>query len=189
MPALRRFDIDELLTRPGTYFNPDTEIVLVVDEVQDLTNAELTLALRLLEKPGQFVLCGDANQIVVDMAREVLPIVRHTPVLAGVCGTDVSQYKLPLRGAPLIMGHENVGTLTKVGSQFAKHKGFSEGDRVFLRSTMTGTHEGDLFGIPPTRREVKVMQIQIERIRDGRIVEHWRVTDELSLMRPLGGGP
>ncbi|HZO99827.1 MAG TPA: phosphoenolpyruvate hydrolase family protein [Terriglobia bacterium] len=31
---------------------------------------------------------GDANAIVVDMAREVLPIVRNTPVLAGVCGTD-----------------------------------------------------------------------------------------------------
>jgi predicted TIM-barrel enzyme len=31
---------------------------------------------------------GDANQIVLDMAREVLPVARHTPVLAGVCGTD-----------------------------------------------------------------------------------------------------
>jgi len=31
---------------------------------------------------------GDANEIVVDMAREVLPIVKETPVLAGVCGTD-----------------------------------------------------------------------------------------------------
>ncbi len=31
---------------------------------------------------------GDANQIVMDMAREVLPVVPHTPVLAGVCGTD-----------------------------------------------------------------------------------------------------
>ncbi|GIO95150.1 hypothetical protein J14TS5_02360 [Paenibacillus lautus] len=31
---------------------------------------------------------GDANQIVVDMGSEVLPVVRHTPVLAGVCGTD-----------------------------------------------------------------------------------------------------
>src|SRR5436853_6829151 len=31
---------------------------------------------------------GDANQIVMDMAREVLPVIRHTPVLAGVCGTD-----------------------------------------------------------------------------------------------------
>src|SRR5207253_5569893 len=31
---------------------------------------------------------GDANQIVLDMAREVLPVTRATPVLAGVCGTD-----------------------------------------------------------------------------------------------------
>ena len=31
---------------------------------------------------------GDANQIVVEMGAEVLPVVKHTPVLAGVCGTD-----------------------------------------------------------------------------------------------------
>lgn len=31
---------------------------------------------------------GDANQVVMDMAREVLPVVQRTPVLAGVCGTD-----------------------------------------------------------------------------------------------------
>lgn len=31
---------------------------------------------------------GDANAIVLDMAREVIPVVKHTPVLAGVCGTD-----------------------------------------------------------------------------------------------------
>lgn len=37
---------------------------LVVDEVQDLTNAELTLALRTLRRAGQFLLSGDANQIV-----------------------------------------------------------------------------------------------------------------------------
>jgi predicted TIM-barrel enzyme len=40
---------------------------------------------------------GDANAIVMDMAREVLPVVRHTPVLAGVCGTD------PFRMMPLFL--------------------------------------------------------------------------------------
>jgi threonine dehydrogenase-like Zn-dependent dehydrogenase len=52
--------------------------------------------------------------------------------IAGVCGTDVSQYKLPLRGGPLIMGHENVGYLAKVGSEFARRKGVQEGDLMFL---------------------------------------------------------
>ncbi len=59
-------------------------------------------------------------------------------------------------------------------------------DAVVIRTTMTGTHDGDLFGIPPTHRKIRVMQIQIERVRGGRIVEHWRVTDELTLMRQLG---
>jgi steroid delta-isomerase-like uncharacterized protein len=59
-------------------------------------------------------------------------------------------------------------------------------DAVVLRVVMTGTHRGDLFGLPPTGRRVAVNQINIERIRDGRIVEHWRVTDELELMRQLG---
>jgi predicted TIM-barrel enzyme len=40
---------------------------------------------------------GDANAIVQDMAREVLPIVRETPVLAGVCGTD------PFRQMPVFL--------------------------------------------------------------------------------------
>src|SRR5271169_6710063 len=40
---------------------------------------------------------GDANAIVIEMAGEVLPLVRHTPVLAGVCGTD------PFRIMPLFL--------------------------------------------------------------------------------------
>jgi predicted ester cyclase/uncharacterized membrane protein YphA (DoxX/SURF4 family) len=62
-------------------------------------------------------------------------------------------------------------------------------DAVAIRTTMTGTHEGDLFGIAPTHRRINVTQIQIERVRGGRIVEHWRVTDELTLMRQLGVVP
>jgi predicted TIM-barrel enzyme len=39
---------------------------------------------------------GDANQIVLDMANEVLPVVKRTPVLAGVCGVDPMPLDLPL---------------------------------------------------------------------------------------------
>ncbi len=52
--------------------------------------------------------------------------------VAGICGTDVKMYKEPLRGGPLIMGHENIGTIAKAGRLFSERKGFKEGDRVFL---------------------------------------------------------
>jgi predicted TIM-barrel enzyme len=58
---------------------------------------------------------GDANAIVVDMAREVLPVVRDTPVLAGVCGTD------PFRIIPVFlrelkaMGFDGVQNFPTVG--------------------------------------------------------------------------
>jgi predicted TIM-barrel enzyme len=58
---------------------------------------------------------GDANAIVLDMAREVLPIVRHTPVLAGVCGTDpfrlMDSFLRELRG----MGFAGVQNFPTVG--------------------------------------------------------------------------
>jgi len=59
-------------------------------------------------------------------------------------------------------------------------------DAVAVRSIMTGTHAGELFGAPPTKRRVRIAQMQIEHIAAGRIVAHWRQTDDLALHRQLG---
>lgn len=52
--------------------------------------------------------------------------------VAGICGTDVKLYKSPPTKAPVIMGHENIGTIAKCGREFTRRKGFKEGDLVFL---------------------------------------------------------
>jgi predicted TIM-barrel enzyme len=58
---------------------------------------------------------GDANAIVVDMAREVLPVVRDTPVLAGVCGTDPFRLMGPFLGELKAMGFAGVQNFPTVG--------------------------------------------------------------------------
>ncbi len=59
-------------------------------------------------------------------------------------------------------------------------------DYVAIYVVMTGTHTGDFFGISPTGNKIKVYQMQFERIANGKMIEHWRVTDDLSLMKQLG---
>ncbi|MEN3538060.1 phosphoenolpyruvate hydrolase family protein [Microbispora sp. ZYX-F-249] len=58
---------------------------------------------------------GDANAIVVDMAREVLPVVRDTPVLAGVCGTDPFRLMGPFLDELKAMGFAGVQNFPTVG--------------------------------------------------------------------------
>ncbi|MET3877869.1 ester cyclase [Chitinophaga sp. OAE865] len=59
-------------------------------------------------------------------------------------------------------------------------------NRIVARVVMTGTQTDSLFGIPPSGKRVNVNQINIEEIVDGKIAEHWRVTDELTMMKQLG---
>lgn len=54
------------------------------------------------------------------------------------------------------------------------------------RVVVTGTQSDTLFGLPPTNKKFAVNQINIEKISGGRIVEHWRVTEELQMMQQLG---
>lgn len=56
----------------------------------------------------------------------------------------------------------------------------AEGDRVAARVTMRGTHRGEFQGIAPTGKRVEVKAIDMFRISDGRIVEHWGHADDPS---------
>ncbi len=62
----------------------------------------------------------------------------------------------------------------------------AEDDKVAVRYTLEGTHEGELFGIPPTGRRLSIKSITVERVSEGKIREHWRITDSLDMMQQLG---
>jgi predicted ester cyclase len=63
----------------------------------------------------------------------------------------------------------------------------ADGDRAAVATTISGTHTGELMGMPPTGRRVSVAGIDMVRVEDGRIVEHRGLTDTVGLMRQLSG--
>ena len=66
------------------------------------------------------------------------------------------------------------------------HDQVAEGDKVVTRKAFHGTPQGEFLGIPPTGRQVTIEVIDILRVTDGKIREHWNVVDQLGLMRQLG---
>jgi steroid delta-isomerase-like uncharacterized protein len=62
----------------------------------------------------------------------------------------------------------------------------AEGDRVAVRWTARGTHQGEFMGIPPTGKQSTLTGINIFRIEDGRIGEYWHNFDMLGWLQQLG---
>ena len=60
-----------------------------------------------------------------------------------------------------------------------------EGESVFLRSTLTGTHDGEYKGIPATGRHVAAESAEVFRIHDGKFAGYWCRTNVAGLMRQL----
>jgi steroid delta-isomerase-like uncharacterized protein len=65
----------------------------------------------------------------------------------------------------------------------------AEGDRVVARITFTGTHQGEMQGIPATGKTVSMPGITIFRLDNGKIAEGWVANDHLGMMQQLGAIP
>lgn len=63
----------------------------------------------------------------------------------------------------------------------------AEGDRLAIRMTVRGTQKGPFQGIPPTGKQATVSALEIVRIENGKLVEHWGGADNLDLAQQLGG--
>jgi predicted ester cyclase len=61
----------------------------------------------------------------------------------------------------------------------------AEDDRVVTVGTFYGTHTGPFQGIAPTGKKIATMVVHIDRVSDGKIVEHLRISDVAGLVRQL----
>ncbi len=104
-------------------------------------------------------------------------VVLHDPTGRDIRGLkDVKQYESELFSAfPDI--HHTIDDMV------------AEGDKVTVRFTLTGTHKGEIMGIPPTNKKITIWAIGIDRFAGGKLVESWLRLDTLGMMQQLGVVP
>jgi predicted ester cyclase len=75
------------------------------------------------------------------------------------------------------------------GLQVNEEDMVAEGDKAVARLRIRGTHQGEFMGNAPTGNQVTFTGIDILRIAEGKVVEHWGNFDQLGMMRQLGVNP
>jgi steroid delta-isomerase-like uncharacterized protein len=65
----------------------------------------------------------------------------------------------------------------------------AEGDKVVVRMTWTGTQQGEFMGMPPSGKPMSIGVIDIFRMEKDKLVEHWGLSDTMSMMEQLGEMP
>jgi steroid delta-isomerase-like uncharacterized protein len=118
---------------------------------------------------------GDA-QVIEKIIDEVVEpdVLFHAPVPTGATGAQALKqvWTVLLRAFPDL--HVAIEDL------------IAEGDKVVARNTVTGTHQGEYHGVPPTGKSVTYHEIFILRFAGGQIAEIWGVVDVYSQLRQLG---
>jgi len=87
-----------------------------------------------------------------------------------------------------------IGQIEYFDAAFPKYEVYineliAEGNLVVVRARFKGTHKGDLGGIPPTHKTVEYNFVIRYEIENGKIINHWLIADQMSLMEQLGVVP
>jgi len=134
----------------------------------------------------------EANKAIVRRVYEECLNQKNLSLLDESHATD---YVFHLAGNPDIQGGEGFKQLLAL--YFAAFPDFhvtiedmiAEGDMVVVRDTASGTHQGELMGIPPTGKQVKWTGINIHHFENGKFAESWTNMDSLGIMQQLGAIP
>ncbi|MFI6813361.1 ester cyclase [Nonomuraea sp. NPDC050328] len=121
---------------------------------------------------------GDADVVAQTIDEVVTPgLIFHAPVPMGLSGPQA----LKLVWSTLLRAFPDIRVSTE--------DVITEGDKVVMRNTVTGTHLGEYRGMPPTGRQVRYNEIFVLRFEGERIAEVWGVVDLYSQLRQLGALP
>jgi steroid delta-isomerase-like uncharacterized protein len=140
-----------------------------------MSTAQETSNKATVRRFDDVVSTGDAEVISKTIDELVEPdVLIHMPLPIQATGAQALKqvWAMLLRGLPdLRVAVEDV---------------IAEGDKVVCRNTVTGTHEGEYRGLPPTGKSVTYDEIFIFRFAGGRIAEIWGLVDVFSQMKQLG---
>ncbi|WP_181719575.1 ester cyclase [Nocardia gipuzkoensis] len=140
-----------------------------------MSTARATSNIATFSRLHDAVNSGDAEVIAKTIDEVVAPdMLFHAPVPMDATGAQALQqvWAVLLRAFPDI--------------HVAVEDVIAEGDKGVFRNTVTGTHQGEYRGLPPTGKSVTYKEIFIVRFADGRIAEIWGVVDVFAQMRQLG---
>jgi predicted ester cyclase len=76
--------------------------------------------------------------------------------------------------------------LAALDPHWTAHDFIAEGHLVVARWSLSGTHRGEFLGLQPTGREFTLKVIEVYRLKDEKMAEHWNVVDMLGLCQQLG---
>ncbi len=90
-----------------------------------------------------------------------------------------------------VTDEELIGHIIFFDTVFPRYEFFAdemtaEGNRVVVRARLKGSHEGEFNGILPTHRKVEIPLVISYEIENGKIVHHWLIADQMTLMEQLG---
>jgi len=130
----------------------------------------------------------DSNKAVVQRFRDAL----NAGDLDGAFAVFAPNAVVHMQSAPEPLTKEGFQQLGRLilsaftGGVATVEEMIADGDKVVSRLTFRGTHTGDLMGIPPTGKSVTISETIINQIADGKIVESWRLFDQMTMMQQLG---
>jgi steroid delta-isomerase-like uncharacterized protein len=134
----------------------------------------------------------DANKAIVRRIYEEVISKGNLALLDELCAPDIVDHAA-LPGSP--PGREGVRqwfTLIRTAfpdTQVTVEDLIAEGDKVVARVRPEGTQHGEFLGIPPTGKYMTITAMDMFRVADGKIVEHWGEQDMLGLLQQLGAIP